>query len=515
MPFQVKKLFVLAVLLKVSFSGIGWYKSDPWIFGLALPLTAMALYIILGFRRSDKDVSDEKFADSCYYLGFIFTITSIIFSLFDLPQIGAKMSEIAIRFGVAMVSTVIGLAVRVYLVSFKQDLNDAVSAAEDSVIDATHRLREQLTIALEKMREFDSRVDEATKATIANVSIGVEKLTGTYGEKLTEFFEDLAQENKEAFEDALSEVKTASNRLSDSVDGYSAAMRTNLQSIEAKVTHFASAVTQRLQETTFPDDYFAKKLEAPLTKLGGSTEEMARHIAGISNDVAASVTGIRTSLADLRSRAGEIDDALSRVTDLATAQEIIVSGAQSQVDTLGVISQTLKTTQRDIGKVSEAVVSQTQVLELHVKESRNQTAILTESAKELTSVSEAIIVTNTGTRDQQDAFKQVISGLEAHTENAASLSVSFREVLERLDSLTADLPQVRSALASAQTNWASIADNVSAFERATSHLTERLNHIDVKVRISNDAELKVIDDFGAYVNVGGGSLAATVERINI
>ena len=69
------------------------------------------------------------------------------------------MSEIAVRFGVAMVGTVIGLAVRVYLVSFKQDLNDAVEAAENRVIDATYRLREQLTIALEKMREFDSRVD--------------------------------------------------------------------------------------------------------------------------------------------------------------------------------------------------------------------------------------------------------------------------------------------------------------------------------------------------------------------
>lgn len=513
MPIQVKKLFVLAVLLKVSFSGIGWYRSDPWIFGLVLPLAVMALYIGLGFRRSDKDVSDEKFADSCYYLGFIFTITSIIFSLFDLPQIGAKMSEIAVRFGVAMVSTVIGLAVRVYLVSFKQDLNDAVEAAEDGVIDATHRLGEQLTIALEKMREFDSRVDEATKTTIANVSIGVGKLTETYGEKLTAFFEDLAKENKEAFEGALSEVKTASNRLSDSVDGYSAAMRTNLQSIEAKVTHFASAVTQRLQETTFPDDYFAKKLEGPLTKLGGSTEEMARQIAGVSNDVAAAVSGIRTSLAGLRSRAGEIDDALSRVTELANTQELIVSGAKSQVDTLSVISQTLRTAQRDIGRVSEAVVAQTQVLEQHVGESKAQTAVLAESAKELASVGEAITATNAGATDQRDLMRQVLAGLEAQTANAASLTASVGEVLERLSLLTADLPQVRDALALVQTTWTSIGENVAAFEKATSHLTERLNHIDVKIRISNDTKHSVVDDFGAYVNVGTAGLAATTERL--
>lgn len=63
-------------------------------------------YVLLGLKRRDHDVTDEKFADTCYYLGFIFTITSIIFSLFDLPSIGTKLQEIAVRFGAAMVSDV-------------------------------------------------------------------------------------------------------------------------------------------------------------------------------------------------------------------------------------------------------------------------------------------------------------------------------------------------------------------------------------------------------------------------
>ncbi|BAL23708.1 methyl-accepting chemotaxis protein [Azoarcus sp. KH32C] len=513
MPIKVQKLFVFAVILKVGFSGLGWYLSDPWVLGLALPLTVMALYIGLGARRSDKDVSDEKFADSCYYIGFIFTITSIIFSLFDLPQIGAKMSEIAVRFGVAMVSTVVGLAVRVYLVSFKQDLNDAVAAAEEGVIDATNRLREQLTIALEKMREFDSRVDEATKTTIANVSVGVEKLTESYGEKLTDFFEDLAQENKEAFASALNEVKTASNRLSDSVDGYSAAMRTNLQSIEAKVTDFAAAVTKRLQETTFPDDYFAKRLEGPLAKLGGSTEEMARHITGVSSDVASSVTGIRTALAELRSRAGEIDDALSRVTELCNTQERIVTGAQTQVDTLGIVSDTLRAAQRDIGRVSEAVVTQTQVLERHVDESRSQTVGLSASAKELATIGQAIAQTNRGVSEQQAGIQQVLAGLSVQTTSAESINAAIQGMLERLAAVATEFPQVRHALTAAQAEWVSVGKNIAAFERATGELTQRLSHVEVKVHIGNAAKLGVVDDFGSYVTPEVPDFKSTAERL--
>src|SRR5205085_699535 len=112
----VQKLFIATILLKITSSGIGWYLDPQWAkwsFGLAFPLLIMAAYVWLGLNRRDGDVPDEKFADSCYYLGFIFTITSIIFSLFDLPNIGTKMQDIAVRFGAAMVSTVAGLVVRV------------------------------------------------------------------------------------------------------------------------------------------------------------------------------------------------------------------------------------------------------------------------------------------------------------------------------------------------------------------------------------------------------------------
>ncbi|HBO4518639.1 TPA: hypothetical protein L4U64_005188, partial [Pseudomonas aeruginosa] len=126
MPVKIslKRLFVLTCVLKVGSSFLGWYLHEPWIFGLLLPLLFMAAYMLIGYRLRDSDISAEKFADSCYYLGFIFTIASIIFSLFDLPNIGTDLTIIAVRFGAAMVSTVLGLAVRVTLVSFRPSTED-------------------------------------------------------------------------------------------------------------------------------------------------------------------------------------------------------------------------------------------------------------------------------------------------------------------------------------------------------------------------------------------------------
>ena len=190
---RVQKLFAIALVLKVLSSGLGWYLQSPWILGFGVPICIMVVYIWLGLFRRDSDVSDDKFADSAYYLGFIFTITSIIFSLFDLPNIGAKIQDIAVRFGAAMVSTVLGLGIRVYLVSFRVDVSDAIRDAEDTLLGATRAFTERLTMALERLQDFESRVDLATRSSIERVNLQVEALSKNHADKLTGFFSDLTK----------------------------------------------------------------------------------------------------------------------------------------------------------------------------------------------------------------------------------------------------------------------------------------------------------------------------------
>jgi low affinity Fe/Cu permease len=412
MSIKIKKLFLLAVLLKVGFSAIGWYLSDPWVFGLALPLSVMAAYIGLGMMRSKNDVSDEKFADSCYYLGFIFTISSIIFGLFDLPQIGAKMSEIAVRFGAAMVTTVAGLVVRVYLVNFRADFNDAINQAETGIIAASQRLSEQLAIELEKMRAFDARIDEAVQTTVARAAVGVEKLSQTHGEKLAEFCANLMEQNKLAFANLLQEAGHASERLASSVDAY------------------AAAVSQRMAGVTFPEDYFAKRLEAPVNKLSAMTEAVAERISGVGVGIAEAFGDLRPTVSEVRTRADEIADNLGRIIELATIQSQIVSGAQSQIDTLGLLAATLKSVQEDIARVAEAASSQSKAAAVLANSARNQNSGLLTSTKELTSIRQALTLTNSGI----SAIHRILTEQQNQTsERTATLETALQKLVGQID----------------------------------------------------------------------------------
>lgn len=341
LDIRVQKLFIITIVLKIGSSFLGWRLRDPWILGLAMPLAVMAAYILLGIHRRDKDVTDEKFADTCYYLGFIFTITSIIFSLFDLPNIGTRIQDIAVRFGAAMVSTVFGLVVRVCLVSFKKDFTDAVSEAENAVIDAAQRFREQLNIASEKFFDFQIKVDNAARENVERVNMQIEALSKNHADKLSDFFADLTARNRDAFTQAFDGIGSASLRLSETVDGYTRGMHENLSSIEAGIAAFTGAVADRLRTTTFPDDYFVQHLEAPLAQLKTSAGLVSGSVNLAASEVTASSANLSGVLKTMAAKANDIDGALDTVLRLTAQQQAVLDTARGQQTALEHLGNTL------------------------------------------------------------------------------------------------------------------------------------------------------------------------------
>jgi hypothetical protein len=342
-PFdiRVQKLFAVVLVLKVAASGLGWWLRMPWSLGFALPLALMLLYIVVGLGRRRDDVTDEKFADSCYYLGFIFTITSIIFSLFDLPSIGTQIESIAVRFGAAMVSTVLGLGVRVYLVSFERDAGDAFREAQEAVVDASRRFAEQLRIALERLRDFEAEVDLAAKASVERVNLHVEALARSHADKLADFFAELSERNRQAVEVAFGDLQAASDRLAETVDGTTGGMRTNLAGMDAMVAGFIEAMHKRLESSMFPPDYFAKYLATPLAQLRGASEDIAAQVRHAATAVSESSLGLAQAAHRLRARTDTVEGSFDLVVRLVQQQEQTLQGAQRHMAVLAQVAGAL------------------------------------------------------------------------------------------------------------------------------------------------------------------------------
>jgi cell division protein FtsB len=395
LDIRLQKLFLVTLVVKLGFSFCGWYLQMPWSLGFCFPLLIMVAYILLGYHRRDLDVNDDKFADSCYYLGFIFTFTSIIFCLFDLPNIGTKIQDIAVRFGAAMVSTVLGLSVRVYMVTFRRDFNHAIKDAEDALLDATQRLTERFAIALERLHRFELQVDDAAQSTMERVKLNVESVSKTHAENIAVLYADVTVRNRQVANASVAELHAASKRLAGYVDDYSMGMRANLTSIEAKVTEFAEALTARLRATTFPDDYFAQQLHAPLAQMKESAETLSTSVKVVSSAVSGGAATLAIALQKLQKYSHAAGGSLETVINLTLQQQRLLEVSQGDLTALGLVTTTLQ-------RLEHALASSTDGL------AQGRTV-----ATELMSQVSVLVAENTGIRESLDkALNTVVEELE-------------------------------------------------------------------------------------------------------
>ncbi len=115
-------LFVTALVLKVGSAIVAWFIQDPVFMGFCVPLGVMLAYLLLGWqlvKNGDRQAL-LNYGDSAYYLGFLFTIASIILALMDLSRTEFAVGDVATRFAVAMLTTLLGMAIRVYFVTFAE-----------------------------------------------------------------------------------------------------------------------------------------------------------------------------------------------------------------------------------------------------------------------------------------------------------------------------------------------------------------------------------------------------------
>lgn len=163
---RVQTYFLAAIALKVTFAIASLELNEPFWLGFVLPLVVMCCYWFVGYRVREKwnvQLTLAKFADSIYYLGFLFTVVSIIICLIDINSIGDNLNGMAIRFGAAMVSTAIGMLARVIHTGFKVDTNDAVKSVEDRAIQSAESLTMAFDAASQQLETFRNQVMDASK----------------------------------------------------------------------------------------------------------------------------------------------------------------------------------------------------------------------------------------------------------------------------------------------------------------------------------------------------------------
>jgi hypothetical protein len=171
-------------------------------------------YALSGHYRFRED----RAGDDLYYLGFLFTLVSLGYSLHAFGQLHA-IERIVANFGIALGTTIVGLAMRVLLYQLRGEaLDEPEFAARIELAEAASKLRFQLSLCVEDMSGFRvqlaQNLSEMVEDAGANIAAAIEKGMSEVREKASA----VAAAADRAFGEMpghLTKINEAASRLGD------------------------------------------------------------------------------------------------------------------------------------------------------------------------------------------------------------------------------------------------------------------------------------------------------------
>jgi hypothetical protein len=194
----------------------------------AFAVLLMVAYGAVAFNMPLVQIRLDRLGDNFYYLGFIFTLASLSAALMQL-QAGMKIEELLGSFGIALVTTIVGIAGRVTFVQLRGEIDDIEEQVRHDLAATASDLRAQLFSAI---REFE-----------------------TFRTGLLQ----ILTETKIAFEDAKSE--TTGQKLRNSSVNLSEEHSVTMQEFQTFRSNFGKASRTYVDQLEKHADFAAENLE--------------------------------------------------------------------------------------------------------------------------------------------------------------------------------------------------------------------------------------------------------------
>ena len=101
-------------------------------------------------------------ADSAYFLGFLFTITSISIALYNLSPENKDLTDQFYKviqiFGFALITTIVGLLIKITLVNLRPDFDDFNEIVMGYLQESVSIFDTELVNAIDKFKESDNEL---------------------------------------------------------------------------------------------------------------------------------------------------------------------------------------------------------------------------------------------------------------------------------------------------------------------------------------------------------------------
>jgi ElaB/YqjD/DUF883 family membrane-anchored ribosome-binding protein len=168
----------------------------------AVAVTTVPVLIMLGYAlllgaRLFR-LRDDQSGDNLYYMGFLFTLTSLAVSLYQFSAAGSA-EQIVQNFGIAIASTIAGITLRILFNQMRRDPVEVEATARLELAEASRRVKRELESAILEFGYFR----RMTQQSITDALDEVKETVGSAHRQFADELASLATTANKPFEEAF------------------------------------------------------------------------------------------------------------------------------------------------------------------------------------------------------------------------------------------------------------------------------------------------------------------------
>ncbi|MFP6834464.1 MAG: hypothetical protein VB914_06220 [Porticoccaceae bacterium] len=376
-PLSVQRALKMGFLITLALgTACIFLFKDSGFWNILICICVMGFYWRFAAKRIVASVTAKAvFADSFYYLGFLFTFIALISTMIGLSASDFRPELIVGQIGPALATTVLGMAVRIYVTQF-----DAITSEPDvEVLTGLGELSSNLSSAITELQKM---ISEHIK-----ISQTQHKSNAALSKKFSEQVEMLdfapALESLKSFGSEINLLSTQVKLLTD-VTGQT-------ESGVAKMTSSMFRVTTEMDKTSNEFSRYQsikKDFDEARESLLSVSEDALSLQEVIKDTVKVDLLG---TVSDLDARASEIDrkldEADSKIDRLGNTTEDAQSNLDKSLSKLYDSTEVISGLTEQMNQLEELTVmltdtkSTVQSLRLDVKEINSQISVEIDKAR--------------------------------------------------------------------------------------------------------------------------------------
>lgn len=250
----------------------------------AFAVATILLYALVLAISPRFSLREDQAGDNLYYVGLLLTLTSLGWALYAFDESGGAR-QIVQSFGMALATTVVGLALRVWFNQMRQNLVQIEKESRIELAEAAGALRAELIQTVVSMNDFRRLIQQA----IAEAFVEMEGLVRASAE-------GLAKDLGKTGEDVGERLATAFDRLEQHALRFDGAAARMAQSVEAhagtlervsQTSAAADAALSGLVKSIGAADREVSALAQRMTTLTDAREHLAKALQSTGQAIVA------------------------------------------------------------------------------------------------------------------------------------------------------------------------------------------------------------------------------------